>query len=226
MNKRPVFIASILVLLVLAGAGFWYLNQPAAPAAAASAGEAIGKGELHSLGNPAAKVTLIEYAALTCPVCAAFNQDVFPGLKQKYIDTGKVFYVYRLLPIDVADPKAEKIASCLPPSQYFSFVDMLYRRQADWGPEQQGEHGGFFQPKTEAGLLQMARVAGMSVDQAKACMTSTAQDARINRISEDGVKRYGLHATPTLVINGQVQPPGPVPLGQLSQLIDPLLAAK
>jgi len=79
-------------------------------------------------------VTLIEYAAPMCPICANFNAREFPQLKEQYIDTGKVFYVFRIY------PSAARIipskASPLPAKeQYFPFIDMMYRSQETWDPD-------------------------------------------------------------------------------------------
>ena len=136
MSKKLWIVLGLVV--VVAAAAAWYFTQSQTPstmvaASTPSGGEVIGPNEPHTMGNPKAKVTVIEYGAFTCPVCAYFDQEIFPAFKAKYIDTGKVFYVYRLYPIDAADGKAWNIAMCLPKSQFFSFVDLLYRRQADWG---------------------------------------------------------------------------------------------
>ena len=227
MSRKNLWIVLGLVVVVAAVAA-WYFTRPQTSstlmaASTPSGGEVIGPNEPHTMGNPKAKVTVIEYGAFTCPVCAYFDQEIFPAFKAKYIDTGKVFYVYRLYPIDAADGKAWNIAVCLPKSQFFPFIDLLYRRQADWGPEQHNEHGAPAQPQTEAGLLQMARIQGLGADQARACMNSKKEDARINQVAQDGEQRYQLTATPTLIVNGQPQQPGPIPLDRLSQVIDPLL---
>jgi protein-disulfide isomerase len=76
-----------------------------------------------TMGNPKAKVTLIEYGALTCPHCALWNEEVFPLLKKNYIDKGKVFYVFRLYARGEPDGLAEKMARCVPRAKYFTMVD-------------------------------------------------------------------------------------------------------
>ena len=104
--KNKGLIIGLVVLLLLGGGGTaWYLLQGDQPAvtADASGAETIDNGERHTMGNPNAPVTLIEYAALACPHCAEFNELVMPALKSKYIDTGKVYYVFRLLPISPAE---------------------------------------------------------------------------------------------------------------------------
>jgi len=111
-------VAAIIVILLLGG-GAWYLlrDQPpsvaATTAGAADRGETIGAGELHTAGNPNAKVVVIEYAAPSCPTCAFVNNTTIPEFKRRYIDTGKVLYVFRIFPIDPADFKAGGLAMCV-----------------------------------------------------------------------------------------------------------------
>ena len=67
-----------------------------------------------TMGNPNAKVVLIEYGAPSCPVCANFNAQTFPELKAKYIDTGKIFYVFRVFPLRPTTARPRKSpAACL-----------------------------------------------------------------------------------------------------------------
>jgi len=228
MKKWRWVILGIALLVLLFGGVEWYLAYtPADPVSTSAAPEIISTQEAHTMGNPKAKVTLIEYAALTCPTCAFVAVKTIPEFKRRYIDTGKVFYVYRLFSIDPADGKAEKIARCLPKERYFDFVDMLYHRQEEWGPEQMGEHGPAFdeahQPKTDAGLLKMAHFANLEPQQAQSCMSRTALNGVINAIQADGVRRYNVSGTPTIIINGQILGGVPQSVDDLAQVIDPLL---
>jgi len=230
-NWRWLLVGIVAVLVLLFAAIQWYvLYTPADPVSAPPVAETITAQEVHTMGNPKAKVTLIEYAALTCPTCAFVATHVMPDFKKRYIDTGKVFYVFRLFPIDPADGKAEKIARCLPKERYFDFVDMLYRRQGEWGPEQMGERGPGFdeahQPKTDAGLLKMARAANLEPEKAQSCMSSTALDGVINAVQADGARRYQISGTPTIVINGQIFGSVPQNVDDLAQVIDPMLEGK
>ncbi|MBV9548079.1 MAG: DsbA family protein [Alphaproteobacteria bacterium] len=229
MTKRQLLILGALLLLVLLGGGAWLYFQNDTPSTepAVATAEVIPADEWFTLGNRNARVTLIEYAAPSCPHCAHFDVTTFPILKRKYIDTGKIFYVFRVYLIDpLADSKAEKVARCLPPEHYFDFIDMLYRRQDEWGPEQMGEAGAAVEPKTDMGLLKMARFAGMDADKAQACMTSTALDGQINRINADAETRYNVHSTPTLIANGQTLARIPQNEEDLAAALDPLLQGK
>jgi protein-disulfide isomerase len=109
-----------------------------------------------TIGNPNAPILIVEYAALTCPHCAHFNDEIFPKLKAKYIDTGEVYYVFRVFPRMSVDLAAEALARCVPRQNYFNVVDLLFKRQLDWDPE--------FQPlNVHDGLLSVARAAGMNM---------------------------------------------------------------
>ena len=208
MSKRPIYIlGGVVAVCVLAGLGWYVASSPAKdPAIAATVTaappEIIGKDELHALGNPKAKVALIEYAAPRCPHCARFDINVFPQLKQAYIDTGKVHYVFRVFPLSEDDGNAEKLGRCLSPDLYFAFMDMLFRNQPSWDDE-------YGVMDVKGGLVRMARTAGMKPDQARACMANKKTDIDINKIASDAVARYQIDSTPTLVINGKVQPPPP-----------------
>jgi protein-disulfide isomerase len=175
-----------------------------------------------TLGNPKAPVKVIEYGAPTCPVCAHFEMDNFDNLKKEYIDTGKVFFVFRVFPINgAADGAAEGLARCAgrtSADNYFHFIDLLFRNQKDWDPEYQP-------PSVHDGLLKMARVAGIEAIADK-CMTDQANAQRINKVAKDGVDRYQLNATPTLIINGVVQQPGYLPWPTLKAALDNFLAKK
>ena len=155
----------------------------------------------HTLGNPKAKVTVIEYASPTCPVCANFMISFFPKLKTDYIDTGKILYVYRVFLRGPDDGVAEKLARCMPKDKYFSFHDTLFRNQSKWDyefgiPSPDGVH---------AALVQLAGEAGMSAAEADRCIASTSDEDAISKVGEDGVAKYQVNATPTFVVNGQAE---------------------
>lgn len=201
MNKKQSAIAiAILLLLMLAGAGIWYANRPA-PAAAVTAGavppDTIGADE-HVFGSAKAPVTVIEYFAQVCSACAYFDQTTFPLVKTNYIDTGKVRYVMRLFPINALDGPAYKLDLCVPPEQWLSAVDLLFRNQKEWDSYEYHDV-----TDSHAGLIKMARILGLSAEQADACMNSTTHDAAINKVAADATARYHPQHTPTFIIDGK-----------------------
>jgi protein-disulfide isomerase len=166
-----------------------------------------------TLGNPKAKVTLIEYAAFTCPHCAAINEEVFPLLKKHYIDTGKVFYVFRLFARGPQDGLAEKMARCAPREKYFAMADAIFRSQEKWDYEFGVQDG-------RAQLVKLGTQMSLKPDQINKCMDSTADDARINATGQEAVSRYGLTGTPTFVINGKALESGGLPYDELAKKLD------
>lgn len=170
----------------------------------------------HALGNPKAKVVVVEFAAPMCPFCAKFNAEGFPLLKAQYIDTGKVRYVFRMFPIGAPDLPAESMARCLPKNRYFTFLDQLYRNQASWDPE-------FGVTDVKGGLLAQGRIAGLSSDRALACMMNNAVHRQIMAEAQDDITRHGIHATPTFMVDGEVLEPG-LPWSGLKAKLDAALA--
>ena len=153
----------------------------------------------HTDGNPKAKVTVIEYASPTCPVCANFMINYYPRLKSEYIDTGKIHFVYRTFLRLADDAMAEKLARCMPKDKYMEFTHTLYREQPRWDYE-----FGIPQPAgVHAALVQLAQEAGMSAADADRCIAATTDEAAISKVGEDGVAKYKVAATPTFVVNGQ-----------------------
>jgi protein-disulfide isomerase len=148
-----------------------------------------------TLGNPKAKVTVIEYASATCPHCARFNNDVFPGFRAKYIDTGRIHYVFRefLTPPPEVAAAAFLVARCAGKDKYFSVLDAVFKGQTQMF--QSGDIKGT--------LLGIAQSAGLTEAQFNACINDTAALKALN----DRVQRYidkdGIDSTPTFVINGK-----------------------
>lgn len=202
MSRKTWIILSVVVALIAAGGAWHFLSgdsdmQPV--------GQSSSSGTVyeplptdHTYGNPKAKVTVIEYASPTCPVCANFMINLYPKLKSDYIDSGKIFYVYRTFLRGPDDGVAEKLARCMPKDKYMSFNDTLFRNQSRWDyefgiPSPDGVH---------AALVQIAGEAGMSPADAERCIASTADEDAMSKVGEDGVAKYAVSATPTFVVNG------------------------
>ncbi|MEO8300805.1 MAG: thioredoxin domain-containing protein [Rhizomicrobium sp.] len=219
MSRKIWIILGVVVALVAGGA--WYFLGASGEAASrlASADNAVTDHDM-TMGNPKAKVVFIEYAAPMCPHCAHFNSEIMPEIKKSYIDTGKVFYVFRVFPIGAPDGVAEKLARCMSKAKYFPFMDQLFRRQQEWDPE-------YGVQDVRGAMLQQARMAGMSEAQFDACIADTKQDAVINQVASDGQAKYNITGTPTVVVNGANVSPGMVPsLEQMKTFLDNALAGK
>jgi len=220
VSRKTLLIVLGLVVLIAAAAIGW--NMGLFDGSGSTVADAKGYELVPSdrtLGNRNSKVVLIEYAAPSCPVCAAFNAQSFPRLKAQYIDTGKIFYVFRIFPLRSDDGLAEKIARCLPEDKYFTFIDLLFKNQPKWdvefGVTPQGVHDG---------LVLLGRIAGMSQEQVDQCMENKAEDDRINKVSSEGESRYSITGTPTFILNGTSIGAGNIPFDTMSKLLDTELA--
>jgi protein-disulfide isomerase len=180
-SRRAALVAGLTALM-------------AAGAAAAAPGVAA-PGDM-SLGNPRAKVKVVEYASPTCSHCAHFNEAVFAPFKAKYLDTGRAHYTLKefLTPPHQAAAAAFLIARCgaAAPQRYFSVLDGIFRSQPRW-------RAGAIKPV----LLEVGRANGLTNAQMEACLADPAAvqalDARARRaVTEDGVE-----GTPTVFVNGR-----------------------
>jgi protein-disulfide isomerase len=220
VSRKTLFILlGLVVLIAAAGIGYYFMSGSGDASAAGGQGYELVPTD-RTQGNRNAKVVLIEYGAPSCPVCANFNAQTFPELKAKYIDTGKIFYVFRVFPLRPDDGTAEKIARCLPEDKYFSFIDLLFKNQPKWDVE----YGVQSPEGVHDGLVLLGRIAGMSAQQVDQCIVNKAEDDRINKVSSDGEARYSITGTPTFILDGTNVGSGNIPFDTMAKLIDAELA--
>jgi protein-disulfide isomerase len=181
MPKIWTALAAMVVALGLAGA---------TPGFAQSAPEPTPDDRI--LGKADAPITIFEYASFTCPHCADFDQNVLPKVKAEWIDTGKARLIFRDFPLDQAAVRAAMLARCAPPDQFYAFVDVLFRSQANWAV------GG----KVDDALSKIAKVSGMSDEQFAACMKDEAVQKRVLDGRLQAEQQYKVESTPTFFVNG------------------------
>lgn len=224
MTRKQVLIALVCVALVVAAAVGYFVvtggssgNAGAVPQSNEEFGVQVTADD-HTLGSPKAPLLMLEYAAPSCPHCAHFDVEFFPLLKKQYIDTGKIYYVFRVFPLNASDLAAEGIARCLPADNYFQFIDLLFRNQKEWDPE-------FRVPDVKAGLENMSKIAGLSQAQADNCMGNQAESQKISQQGQDASTKYGVSSTPTFIVNGQEH--GPFQdWNEVRAFLDPMLRKK
>jgi protein-disulfide isomerase len=221
LSKQQLLIGGLAVLIVAALAYYFLSPKSGGENGATSATPIVLRSDDRTQGNPKAKVIMVEYAAPTCPVCARFNALVMPHVKAEYIDTGKVFYVFRNFPLSATDGAVEGIARlCLPGDKYFQFLDLMFRNQSKWDPD------GYQIPDVGAAVKQMAGIMGVAPEDADRCMTEPKEQERINQVAADGQQRYKIRGTPTIVVNGQVLQDNERTWPLLKARFDSLLAKK
>lgn len=204
--KKKLGIAA-LAFVALAGLGLWGAGQKTGPAesllpvASAQAQETVAADVATPevpemvMGNPDAKVTLMEYASFTCPHCANFHTAVFKPLKADYIDTGKVKFVYREVYFDRYGLWAAMVARCGGDMRYFGISDILLSTQHDWA--------GSDDPNTVVGnLRKIGRTAGMDDATLTSCLEDSAMAQAMVSTYQANVKADDVQGTPTLFVNG------------------------
>ncbi|HWA61422.1 MAG TPA: thioredoxin domain-containing protein [Caulobacteraceae bacterium] len=164
-----------------------------------------------SLGSPTAKVQITEYASLGCPHCAAWNNEIFPQFKAKYIDTGKVHYTLREALTGAADISAAGFltARCAGKDKYFQVVDAVFRAMPN--PETAD------QPK--AALLKIAQQVGLTEAQFQSCITDKDALLALNKRWEKYVTDDKINATPTFIINGKTYDKGELSMADLDAAV-------
>jgi protein-disulfide isomerase len=167
-----------------------------------------------AIGPANAAVTITEYASMTCPHCANFNEQVFPKIKSAYIDSGKVRYVFREFPLDIKAAAGSMLARCIAKDdapKYFAVVDLLFRQQNEWVTK-----------NTTETLTRIGKQAGLSQQQVEDCLKDQALLDKIAADQKFANEVLKVNSTPTFFVNGEMLK-GETTFEEFSKRIDSLL---
>ena len=180
LSRRHILVAAGSSVLVGAVAAGGAEAQPA-------------PGDMN-LGDPNAKVKLVEYASLSCPHCAQFHAEVFPALKAKYIDTGQVYFTLREFLTDPPQVAAAGflMARCAGPSKYFDVVGDVFRSQPRWETT-----------SIRTVFVEIAQKHGMSEAQFETCLRDVPAQQALNERMRKAVEVDQITSTPSFLINGK-----------------------
>ena len=145
-----------------------------------------------AIGTDSAPITVIEYASMTCPHCAHFSETTFPELKKRYIDTGKVRFLFREFPLDRLAFAGFLLARCVPPDKYFPMIETLFAQQRDWVVQSP------LQP-----MRAIAKQAGVSQEAFDACLEDRKLIEGIEKVRSQAADKFGVNSTPTFFVNGK-----------------------
>ena len=160
------------------------------------------------VGQANAPVTIVEYASMTCRHCANFHNNTWPGIREKYVDTGRARLIFREFGFD---PRAEAgfmLARCSD-DNYFAMIDVLFKQQESWASARDGR----------AALLKIARLAGFSRESFEACLTDQKLLDDVRAVKHRGADEFGVNSTPTFFINGKKYA-GALSVDEMSAIID------
>lgn len=148
-----------------------------------------------TIGEERAPIVIDEYISLTCPHCADFYLNTLPELEKRYVKTGKVKIIMHDYPLDGLALKAAALARCMPPSEYFPFIQILYDNQPKWI--------GAGNP--DKVLVQYARLGGLDEDRARTCLNDQNIQNAIVAERAQANDQYNVDSTPTFVFNKGVE---------------------
>ena len=150
---------------------------------------------------------------MTCPHCAAFGQNVFPMLRSKYIDAGKVRFVFREFPLDIKAAAATILARCIgkdDPEKYLGAIETIFKLQDR------------LMAQTKDTLFYVGKLHGMSVDDVETCEKDQTQFDKLNADQQYAARELKVTSTPTFFLNG-VRLQGSMSFEELEERIKPLL---
>ncbi len=214
INRREFAIGTAALTLggLLGSVPLAAFLQPAKAQDAAMA-ELMKPGPLEDmvLGDPKAPVTVIEYASMTCPHCAHFAEATYPELKKKYIDTGKVRFIFREFPLDPLAAAGSMLARCAGKDKYFPMVETLFSQQREWVTQKP------LQP-----LLAIAKQAGFTQESFEKCLNDRKLQSDIEAVRNIAAEKFGVNSTPTIFVNGK-KVNGALSIEEMDKILAPLI---
>ena len=217
----PLSRRALLLTLGLSAIGAG-IGLSALPASAGSKGptevpveELMKPGPLGeiTLGPPDAKVTVVEYASMTCGHCAHFAKDVWPGFKTTYVDAGKVHYIFREFPLDNLAAAAAMLARCAGGDKTMPLIEVLFEKQQDWA---------FGEGNPVPRLFEIAKQAGFTQESFDKCLTDQKLLENITNGRTRAAEVFGVNATPSFFINGKKLDGAPT-IEAFDKMIGPIL---
>jgi protein-disulfide isomerase len=151
-------------------------------------------------GDKNAPITVIEYASLSCPHCATFYSDAYPKLKEEYIKTGKVKFIYRDFPLNQPALVAGMLALCqvkdknVDAEKYYDFIKVLFKTQESWA----------FAEDFALKLETIAKLDGISSDRFKSCIKDSKLQDLILKGRMDAEKHLQIQSTPTFFVGNEM----------------------
>jgi len=217
ITRRELALAALALgagagttLLLQRGRGVVVTPAQAADPSVADLMQPNPLGEM-AIGSESAPITVIEYASMTCPHCAHFSETTFPELKKRYIDTGKVRFIFREFPLDRLAFAGFLLARCVPSDKYFPMIETLFAQQRDWVVEKP------LQP-----MRAIAKQAGVSQEAFDACLEDHKLIEGIEKVRSQAADKFGVNSTPTFFVNGK-RLPGSLSIEEMEKEFAPYL---
>jgi protein-disulfide isomerase len=216
LSRRHLFTTAIVAFTGAASAGA-FLTSLARPARAdtpepdqAELAKAGPDGDI-ILGSDKAPVTIIEYASMTCPHCAHFSTETFPELQKRYIDTGKVRFIFREFPLDALAAAGFMLARCAGKEKFMPVVETLFAKQPEWMVQKPIEP-----------LKSIAKQFGFTEQSFDQCLANQKVLDAVQDVRDRASEKLGVSSTPTFFVNGK-KLTGDQSIDAMAKVIDPYL---
>ena len=167
------------------------------------------------IGNEDAKITIIEYASLSCSHCADFHVNTLETLKKEYIDTGKVKMVFRDYPFNYPALLGSMVLRCIPENYRYDYMNALFKLQPDWVNKKN--------KKTIQELYKIMQSGGMTKDEYDSCIYNTELENEILKGVMEAQNQFNIKSTPSFIINGKLIE-GNKSIKEFRQIIDKILS--
>ena len=167
------------------------------------------------IGNEDAKITIIEYASLSCSHCADFHVNTLETLKKEYIDTGKVKMVFRDYPFNYPALLGSMVLRCIPENYRYDYMNALFKLQTDWVNKKN--------KKTIQELYKIMQSGGMTKEEYDACIYNTELENEILKGVMEAQNQFNIKSTPSFIINGTLIE-GNKSIKEFRQIIDKILS--
>ena len=167
------------------------------------------------IGNEDAKITIIEYASLSCSHCADFHVNTLESLKKEYIDSGKVKLVFRDYPFNYPALLGSMVLRCIPENYRYDYMNALFKLQPDWVNKKN--------KKTIQELYKIMQSGGMTKEEYDACIYNTELENEILESVMEAQNQFNIKSTPSFIINGKLIE-GNKSIKEFRQIIDKILS--
>jgi len=167
------------------------------------------------IGNVNAPVTIIEYASLSCSHCANFHSNTLEILKQEYVDTGKVRFVFRDFPLNYPALLGSMVLRCIPTDVRYDYMNALFLLQSKWVARENA--------KTTRELYKIMQGGGMTKPDFETCISNVELENQLLQGVINAQNEFNIGTTPSFLINGKLVE-GNKPIKEFRQIIDKILS--
>lgn len=226
--KRSTLIALAAVAVVLAGVAGYFIfmqSQGSSSSSFADAPQETGPSQVamdellnpgpipdQILGAADAPVTVVEYASLTCSHCGEFHKDTYPEVKKRYIDTGKIRFIFRDFPLDQFATAGAMLGRCAGDGKYHAVTEAFFNQQDALRAA----------PDPFVWLQSFAKQVGFTQESFEACLKNQSLTDNILAVRQRASEKFGVNSTPTFFFNGKVRRGG-MTIEEFEKELEPFL---